>query len=112
MVPAVMSMSTNRGDTELLECVLIARQVEDGSLSLISGCAEIARRIIAGRVSPNDACTLLAEVGVSLNNPDEPSAFWALSHEQYGHEYLGYTAESCAAEIVKESRRLVGLDGG
>lgn len=107
-----MSITTNRGNTELLECVLIARQVQDGSLPMISGCAEIARRIIAGRVNPNDACTLFAEVSDSLNNPDELSAFLALSHEQYGHEYLGYTAESCAAEIVKESHRLIGLDGG
>jgi len=106
-----MSTPTNRGNTELLECVLIARQVQDGSLPLVQGCAEIARRIIAGRVNPNDACTLLDEVSESLNYPDELSAFAALAHEQYGHEYAGYTAESCAVEIIKESHRLVALDG-
>ncbi|WP_156087823.1 hypothetical protein [Lysobacter sp. Root667] len=107
-----MSTSTNRGNTELLECVLLARQVQDGSLPLIQGCAEIARRTIAGRVNPNDACTLLVEVNDSLNYPDELSAFSALAHEQYGHEYLGFTAESCAVEIIKECHRLVALDGG
>ena len=107
-----MNTPTNRGNTELLECVLLARQVQDGSLPLIQGCAEIARRIIAGRVDPNVACTLLAEVNDSLDHPDELSAFSLLAHEQYDHEDFGFTAESCAVEIIKECHRLVELDGG
>ena len=107
-----MSTPTNRGNTELLECVLLARQVQDQSLALLHGCGEIARRIIAGRVNPNDACALLAEVSESLNSPDELWAFELLAHEQYGHEHLGITAESSAAEIIKECHRLVSLGGG
>ncbi len=106
-----MNTPTNRGNTELLECVLLARQVQEQSLPL-QGCGEIARRIIAGRVNPNDACALLAEVSESLNGPDELWPFELLAHEQYGHEHLGITAESCAAEIIKECHRLVSLGGG
>jgi hypothetical protein len=107
-----MSTPTNRGNTELLECVLLARQVQDQSVPLLQGCGEIARRIIAGRVNPNDACTLLAEVSESLNSPDELWAFETLAHEQYGHEHIGITAESCAAEIIEECHRIVSLSGG
>jgi hypothetical protein len=103
-----MSSSATRGNSELLGCVLLARQVQDGSLALHEGCSEIARRVIAGRVNPNDACTLLAEVSESLRGPKELSAFEILAHEQYGHEHLGFTAESCAEEILIECRRLVG----
>jgi hypothetical protein len=107
-----MSIPTNRGNSELLECVLLARQVQDQSLPLLQGCGEIARRIIAGQIDPNDACALLAEVSGSLNSPDELWAFEALAHERYGHEHLGLTTESCAAEIIKECHRLVSLGGG
>ncbi len=107
-----MNTSTNRGNNELLECVLLARQVQERALGLRVGCGEIARRIISGRVNANDACALLAEVSESLNSPDDLSAFEILAHEQRGHEHLGLTAESCAAEIVKECHRLVLSGGG
>ena len=107
-----MNISTIRGNSELLECVLLARQVQERAVGLRDGCGEIARRIISGRVNPNDACALLAEVSESLNSPDELSAFEILAHEQYGHEHLGLTAESCEAAIVKECHRLVSLGGG
>jgi hypothetical protein len=107
-----MTTSAIRGNSELLECVLLARQVQDRSLSLLDGCVEIARRIIAGRVNPNDACALLAEVSQSLSSPDEIWVFEVLAHEQYGHEHLGMTAESSAADIVNECHRLVSFRSG
>ena len=107
-----MSNPTNRGNTELLECVLLARRVQDGELPWQDGCGEIARRVVAGTVNPNDACSLLSEVSNSLSSVKELHAFKILSHEQYGHEHLGMTAESCAAEIVEECRQLASLGGG
>ena len=107
-----MSSPSNRGNSELLECVLLARKVQDGELPWQEGCAEIARRVIAGRVNPNDACSLFAEVSESLPGAKALGAFEVLAHEQYGHEHLGMTAESCAKEIVEECRRLVSLGGG
>jgi hypothetical protein len=108
---AAPAMNT-RGNTELLECVLLAREIQDGSLPMRRGCSEIARRIIAGRVDPNDACALLAEISASLRGPNELSVFEVLAHEQYGHEPLGFTAQSCAAQIIEEARRLVALGDG
>ncbi len=102
-----MSNST-RGNNELLECVLLARQVQDGALTWQSGCIEIARRIVSGRVNANDACSLLAEISESLGSPTGLADFEHLAHLQHGHESLGYTSASCAAEIVQECHRLVG----
>jgi hypothetical protein len=101
-------MSTpTRGSNELLECVLLARQVQGGVSTWQSSCAEIARRVIAGRVNADDACSLLAEVSESLRSPKELADFEHLAHLQHGHESLGYTAASCAAEILQECHRLV-----
>ena len=107
-----MSVEATRGNSELLECVLLARQVQSHTLPLMEGCTEIARRIIAGRVNPNDACTLLAEVSRSLNFPIELETFYALSHDQHGHEHLGFTAESCAQEIIEECHNLLARGDG
>ena len=103
-----MTTPTTRGNSELLECVLLARQAQDGSLPWREACGEIARRIIAGQVNPNDACTLLSEISQSLSDADELRIFELLAHEQYGHGHLGFTAESCAADILSECRLLVG----
>lgn len=100
---------SNRGNTELLECVLLTRRIQDGSLPLLEGCAEIARRIISGRVNPNDGCTLLAKASETLRGPKSLAAFEILAHEQYGHEHLGITAATCAMEILEECHRLVSL---
>jgi hypothetical protein len=97
----------SRGDKELLECVLLARQVQAGELPLHGGCSEIARRVISGRVNPHDACSLLAEVSESLRSPKELEDFEHLAHLQYGHEHLGYTKASCAADILQECQRLL-----
>ena len=104
-----MTISTNRGNSELLECVLLARRVQEGALPWPEGCGEIARRVVAGRVNPNDACSLLAEVSDSLPGVKELHAFELLAHEQHGHEHLGITAESCAVEIIEECRQLGSL---
>jgi hypothetical protein len=55
---------------------------------------------------------LLAEISASLRGPNELSVFEVLAHEQYGHEPLGFTAQSCAAQIIEEARRLVALGDG
>ena len=96
----------NRGNSELLECVLIAKQIETMEISWQIGCAEIARRTLAGRVSPNEICTLLSEISVSLDSPDDLSIFELIAHEQYGHEGLGITAASCIPDIMSECERL------
>ena len=107
-----MSIPAPRGNSELFECVLLARQVQEDALPWQDGCGEIARRVVAGRVNPNDVCSLLAEVSKSLPSVKELHAFELLAHEQYGHEHLGITAESCAVEIIEECRQLASLGGG
>jgi hypothetical protein len=95
-----------RGDRELLGCVLLARQVQSGELTWQAGCGEIARRVIDGRVNPNDGCALLAEISASTGCP-ALSEFEHLAHLQAGHEDIGVTAASCVSEILQECHRLV-----
>ncbi len=100
-----------RGNSELLECVHLARQVQDGSITWQAGCAEICRRVIAGRVNPNDACSLLAEVSASIRSPSTLSGFEHLAQLQYGHDSLGYNADSIASEIIEECKNVIVAAG-
>ena len=97
----------NRCNTELLKCVEIAQKIKEEALSWKDGCNEIASCIVEGKVNPNDACTILAEICDSLGSPEELSQFELLAHEQYDHEHVAITNESCTTEILNESRRLL-----
>jgi hypothetical protein len=68
---------------------------------------EIAKSIIAGEINPNDGCAKLGDLNRDLDWPEELSVFGLLSHEQYDHENIGITAESCVSDIIDECKKLV-----
>lgn len=67
----------------------------------------VARQVLAGEVDPNLGCGLIASIGEKLRLPDALGAFLLLGHEQYGHEGLGITAESCVPDILEACRELL-----
>jgi len=71
----------------------------------------VARQVIAGEVDPNMGCGLIAEIDKKLNHPTELGMFLLLGHEQYVHEGLGITAESCIPDILDACRELLGVQG-
>ena len=71
---------------------------------------EIARDILDGKTDSNDGCSQIGEINRELDWPDELSAFGLLAHEQYDHENIGITAESCKDEILAEARKLVEIE--
>lgn len=67
----------------------------------------VARQVLAGEMDPNLGCGLIAAIGEKINFPSALLSFTLLGHEQYGHEGLGITAESCVPEILEACRELV-----
>ncbi|MGX5730603.1 hypothetical protein ACWKWK_08715 [Pseudoxanthomonas beigongshangi] len=65
----------------------------------------VARQVLAGEIDPNLGCGLIAGVGEKLRFPDALDTFFLLDHEQYGHEDLGITAESCVPDILEPAVR-------
>ena len=70
------------------------------SLETMEDARAIASRVLAGDIQANMGCTLIAAVSENLGMPGELMAFDLLFHEQYGHEHLGITAESCVPDIL------------
>jgi len=73
----------------------------------IDDAVALARQVLAGALDPNLGCGLIASIGEKANHPKELQAFILLSHEQYRHEALGITAESCVPDILGACRELV-----
>mgnify|MGYP001224339668 CR=1 FL=1 len=67
----------------------------------------VAQEVLAGEMDPNLGCGLIAGIAEKINFPSSLSIFLLLGHEQYGHEDLGITAESCVPEILEACRELV-----
>ena len=67
----------------------------------------VARQVLAGEIDPNLGCGLIAGIGEKLRFPDALDTFLLLGHEQYGHEGLGITAESCVPDILEACRALL-----
>ena len=67
----------------------------------------VASEVLAGDMDPNLGCGLIAGIGRKLKYPSELAAFLLLDHEQYGHEGLGITAESCVPAILEACRELL-----
>ncbi|GGI87239.1 hypothetical protein [Shewanella gelidii] len=67
----------------------------------------IAQSIIAGNIDPNLGCDKLAQLCEENNHPSELAMFSLLSHDQRGHEHLGFDLENTATEIIEESRKFV-----
>jgi hypothetical protein len=73
----------------------------------MNDAVRVARRVLAGKIDPNLGCGLIAGIGEKLGHPSELAVFMLLGHEQYGHEGLGITAESCVADILEACRELL-----
>ena len=69
----------------------------------------VAREVLAGKMDPNLVCGLIRGIAQGTNYPSELGTFLLLGHEQYDHEHLGITAESCVPEILEACRELLGL---
>ncbi|MDR7132827.1 hypothetical protein J2X06_000011 [Lysobacter niastensis] len=67
----------------------------------------VARQVLSGEMDPNLGCGLIAGIGEKLNYPTELGMFLLLGHEQYDHEGLGITAESCVPDILEACRELL-----
>ena len=67
----------------------------------------IAKQVIAGEVPPNIGCEHIYGICQKLDYPSELGMFALLGHEQYGHEHIGITAESCIPDIIKACQELV-----
>ena len=74
---------------------------------LLEQALSIAKCILNGEKDPNKGCSELGDINRVLDWPDELSAFGLLAHEQYDHENIGITAESCVPDIINECKKLV-----
>ncbi|MDR1888654.1 MAG: hypothetical protein LBQ81_04655 [Zoogloeaceae bacterium] len=77
------------------------------NLESMNDAVRVAQQILAGKIDPNLGCGLIANIGEKLNYPSELAVFMLLGHEQYGHEGLGITAESCVPNILDACRELL-----
>jgi len=73
----------------------------------IDKAIQIAVKIIENKINPNIGCDEISEISRENDSPDELQIFELLSHEQYGHENIGITAENTQPQIVKECEILV-----
>jgi len=77
------------------------------SFESMDDALRVARQALAGEIDPNLGCGLIAGIGEKLRFPDALDTFLLLGHEQYGHEGLGITAESCVPDILEACRALL-----
>jgi len=68
---------------------------------------EIAKGILAKSIDPNNGCDQLASLCEVNNHPSELAMFSLLSHDQRGHENLGFDLENTAPEIIQECESFV-----
>jgi hypothetical protein len=52
---------------------------------------------------------LIGDINQKLDWPDELTGFGMLAHEQYDHENIGITTESCIPEIIDECKKLIAF---
>lgn len=80
---------------------------ESEKRAMMAEAFKIAESIISGETDPNEGCSKLGEINRDLDWPTELAALGLLSHEQYDHENIGITAESCVPDIIDECKKLV-----
>ncbi|MGI2142625.1 hypothetical protein RA178_09725 [Shewanella oncorhynchi] len=80
---------------------------ETEKIEMLADAVSIAKKILAGDIDPNLGCAKLGEINRDLDWPTELAAFGLLAHEQYDHENIGITVESCVPEIIDECTKLV-----
>jgi hypothetical protein len=74
---------------------------------ILEQAKEIARHILGGKCDPNDGCEKLSELCARAGWPPELLGFYALAHEQTGHEQLGFDRENTAPLIIDECNALL-----
>ena len=74
---------------------------------LLHKALEIARRIVDGEMNPNDGCTELSDISIQIDGGYHLGIFELLSHDQYGHESLGFDAKNTTPEIIQECQNLL-----
>lgn len=79
-----------------------------GATTAVADGKSIARDILNGTVAPTEGCRAIAALCIGNDWPEELQPFAALSHEQEGHEYLGFNGENTAPLILATCRTLLG----
>jgi hypothetical protein len=72
---------------------------------------EIAREVVSGAADPNESCALLSELCTSNGWPEGLLAFYALAHEQTGHEHLGIGSQNTAPLIIDACKEFLRESG-
>lgn len=80
-----------------------------GAAAAVTDSRAIARDILNSAVAPAEGCAAIAALCAGNDWPEELLPFAALSHEQEGHEPLGFNRENTAPLILNACRTL--LDG-
>lgn len=70
---------------------------------------DIARQVLDGELNPNDGCEKLSALCLRTGWPSELTGFYALAHEQTGHEEFGFNKANTAPLIIEECHRLLGV---
>ena len=74
---------------------------------MLKEAVDIAQRILAKELPPNEGCAQIGYINHALGWPDVLGPFGLLAHDQYDHEHLGITAENCIPDILSECQKLV-----
>jgi hypothetical protein len=73
----------------------------------VEDARSVAEEILAGSISPNFGCALIASIAAKLSYPPALEPFVAIGHDQKGHDAFGITAENCIDDIVDACRHLI-----
>ena len=67
----------------------------------------VAEEVLAGSISPNAGCAVIASIAAKLSYPSALELFVAIGHDQEGHDAFGITAENCIDDIVEACQHLI-----
>jgi hypothetical protein len=77
------------------------------SFDTLEDALRVAQQVMQGEIDPNLGCSLIAEINEKVGFAPELNVFLSLAHDQYDHEKVGFTTESCVPEILDACRHLV-----
>ncbi len=77
------------------------------SFDTLEDAPRVAQQVVDGELNPNLGCSLIAEINKNIGYLSELDMFMPLAHDQYGHDELGFTAESCVLEMQEACRDLL-----
>ncbi|MYN05566.1 hypothetical protein GTP41_26085 [Pseudoduganella sp. DS3] len=67
----------------------------------------LAQEILSNRLDANVGCALIASTAAKLGYPKSLEIFFALAHDQSGHERVGISAVDCVDDIFVACRVLL-----